>query len=263
MRKKIVLLLSLAGFLFLYTSSAFANKAPGRDFYEIKVYHVSTSEQVKKVNAFLQNAYLPALHKAGIEKVGVYQLTGMDTASDKKIYVFIPLRSLDQVNTLEELPAKDPDFIKAANGYWNAAHDAAPYLRIESIVLKAFALMPNLIAPSLSGNKTEHIYELRSYEGATERLYRQKVHMFNEGGEIALFSKLQFNTVFYAQVLAGSRMPNLMYMTSFNNMTERDEHWKAFGADTDWKRMSSLPEYQNTVSKADIILLNPAEFSEL
>ena len=123
--------------------------------------------------------------------------------------------------------------------------------------------MPNLIAPSLSGNKTEHIYELRSYEGATERLYRQKVHMFNEGGEIALFSKLQFNAVFYAQVLAGSRMPNLMYMTSFNNMTERDEHWKAFGADTDWKRMSSLPEYQNTVSKADIILLNPAEFSEL
>ena len=68
-------------------------------------------------------------------------------------------------------------------------------------------------------------------------------------GEIALFSKLQFNAVFYAQVLAGSRMPNLMYMTSFNNMTERDEHWKAFGADTDWKRMSSLPEYQNTVSK--------------
>lgn len=263
MKKKVAPLLSLAGFLFLYTSLAFANKAPERDFYEIKVYHVSTSEQVKKVNAFLQNAYLPALHKAGIEKVGVYQLTGIDTASDKRIYVFIPLRSLNQVNTLEELPAKDPDFTKAANGYWNAAHDASPYIRIESIVLKAFALMPNLIAPSLSGNKTDRIYELRSYEGATERLYRQKVHMFNEGGEIALFSKLQFNAVFYAQVLAGSRMPNLMYMTSFNNMTERDKHWKAFGADPDWKRMSSLPEYQNTVSKADIILLNPAEFSEL
>jgi hypothetical protein len=58
-------------------------------------------------------------------------------------------------------------------------------------------------------------------------------------------------------------MPNLMYMTSFDNKASRDEHWKNFGADPEWKRLSALPEYQHTVSKSDILLLHPAAYSEL
>ena len=86
--------------------------------------------------------------------------------------------------------------------------------------------------------------------------------MFNEGGEVDLFNRLKFNAVFYAEVLTGSRMPNLMYMTTFNNKAERDEHWKNFGSDSTWKRISVMPEYLNTVSKADIFFLRPAEFSD-
>ena len=131
------------------------------------------------------------------------------------------------------------------------------------MVLKAFPLMTSFQSPSLTGNKTERIYELRSYEGPTEQLYRQKVKMFNAGGEIALFKRLQFNAVFYAEVIAGSHMPNLMYMTSFNNRADRDEHWKRFGEDPEWVKLKAIPEYLNTVSKNDTILMNPAEFSEL
>jgi hypothetical protein len=81
----------------------------------------------------------------------------------------------------------------------------------------------------------ERIYELRSYESPTEEKYLNKVHMFNEGGEITLFNELQFNAVFYADVLFGSKMPNLMYMTSFDNIDSRNEHWKAFGESKTWK----------------------------
>ena len=87
--------------------------------------------------------------------------------------------------------------------------------------------------------------------------------MFNEGGEVPLFKRVEFNAIFYAEVINGSHMPNLMYMTSFNNMAERDAHWKLFSADPEWKKLSALPEYQNTVSKNDTVLLNSAEFSEL
>ncbi|MBK9491957.1 MAG: NIPSNAP family protein [Haliscomenobacter sp.] len=45
-----------------------------------------------------------------------------------------------------------------------------------------------------------------------------------------------FNAVFYAEVLSGRRMPNLMYMTSFDNIESRDAHWKSFGADPFWKK---------------------------
>jgi hypothetical protein len=86
--------------------------------------------------------------------------------------------------------------------------------------------------------------------------------MFNEGDEIGLFSRLKFNAVFYADVLSGSRMPNLMYMTSFENMDERNAHWKSFSSDPQWKRLSSMPEYQHNVAKLDIILLNALPFSD-
>ena len=32
-------------------------------------------------------------------------------------------------------------------------------------------------------------------------------------------------------------MPNLMYMTSFENKAARDEHWKTFGSDPEWKKL--------------------------
>lgn len=263
MKTTITTLLAITCFLFITAAEAYAGKPARREFYEIKIYRLSTNEQVKQIDKFLQNAYLPALHRAGFGKIGVFHPIGNDTMTEKKVYVFIPIGTLNKLSTLEDLLIKDPGLTKAADAYWNAPHNAAPYNRIESIVLKAFEFMPSFEAPALTGNKTDRIYELRSYEGATERLYRQKVHMFNQGGEIALFKKLNFNAVFYAEVIAGSYMPNLMYMTSFTNMADRNEHWKQFGDSPEWKKMSALPEYQNTVSKNVTVLLNPAEFSEL
>jgi len=78
-----------------------------------------------------------------------------------------------------------------------------------------------------------------------------------------LFKRLGFNAIFYSEVLSGSHMPNLMYMTSFENKQARDEHWKAFGEDAEWKTLKALPEYQNNVSKAEVILCHAAPYSEL
>ncbi len=245
----------------LFTTGLFA--APKKDYYEIKLYRLTSNEQVKMVDYFLKNAYLPALHRAGIGKTGVYHPITNDTSTDKRIYVFIPLQSLEQLNTLEELLVSDKELQKAGDAYWNAPFNNTSFSRIESIVLKAFPLMPSFQQPILTGNKTDRIYELRSYEGPTEKLYRQKVKMFNEGGEVALFKRLSFNAVFYGEVIAGSHMPNLMYMTCFNDRADRDEHWKKFGESEEWTKLKVIPEYLNTVSKNDTILMNPAEYSEL
>ncbi|MEP7279608.1 MAG: NIPSNAP family protein, partial [Bacteroidota bacterium] len=105
-------------------------------------------------------------------------------------------------------------------------------------------------------------YELRSYESPTENLHINKVHMFNEGGEIPLFKRLKFNAIFYADVINGSHMPNLMYMTSFENMEAREQHWKTFATDAEWKKLVALPEYQHNVSKAEIILCRAAGYSD-
>ncbi len=249
----------------LISSFAFAKtyKADTRDYYEIKIYRLGNNEQVKRVDHFLEAAYLPALHRAGIGKIGVYHPVGNDTAKDKKVIVFIPIRSLEKLSIVEDLLVNDKALTKDGDSYWNAAYNDSPYNRIETVVLKAFPMMPSFNAPALTGNKTDRIYELRSYEGPTEQFYRRKVEMFNKGGEVSLFKRLSFNAVFYAEVIAGSHMPNLMYMTSFNNRAEREAHWKVFGADPEWTKLKDLPEYLHTVSKNDTMLMNPAEFSEL
>ena len=86
--------------------------------------------------------------------------------------------------------------------------------------------------------------------------------MFNEGGEIKLFKSLDFNAVFYAEVISGSSMPNLMYMTTFSDMASHDAHWKAFSNHPDWKKLAAINEYQHTVSKIVKILLFPTDYSD-
>jgi hypothetical protein len=134
---------------------------------------------------------------------------------------------------------------------------------METIFLKAFEKMPSAAAPALTGSKAERVYELRSYESASEKIFRNKVDMFNKGGEVALFKRLGFNAVFYGEVLFGAKMPNLMYMTSFENMNTRDQYWKTFGSDPEWKKLSAMPEYQHNVSRNEIVFLRSTNYSDL
>jgi hypothetical protein len=235
---------------------------PGREFYEIRIYHYKDTIQEKRMDTHLQQALLPALHRAGIGKIGVFKPVGNDTLTDKLLYVLMPLRSPDQLIGLPEKLDNDQAYQQAGKDYINAAYTNAAYTRIESITLYAFSMAPQLQLPSLRSPFRERVYELRSYESATEKIFRNKVQMFNEGGEIALFKRLGFNAVFYAEVIAGNHRPNLMYMTSFENKAARDAHWKEFGADPEWKRLSALPEYQHNVSHIDIMFLRPVEYSE-
>ncbi|HEY9006333.1 MAG TPA: NIPSNAP family protein [Ohtaekwangia sp.] len=249
--------------LLFFTLSAYA-APPKREFYEIKIYEIANADQEKQVDDYLKNAYLPALHRAGISKVGVFKPIEADTAYyGKRIYVLTPFKSLEQFVSLPETLLKDNQYVAAGKNYIDAAYNNPPFARQQSILLKAFSYMPQLEAPVLNGAKNERVYELRSYEGHTEKIYKNKVHMFNEGGEVTLFKRLAFHAVFYGEVLAGNRMPNLMYMTSFDNQASRDEHWKTFSNDPEWKKLSSMPEYQNNVSKINIYLLHPAEYSEI
>jgi hypothetical protein len=227
------------------------------------VYHLKNDVQIKSVDQYLENAYLPALHKTGIKKIGVFKPLTNDTAADKRIYVLIPMKTIDQIEKIDNAIWNDADHEKNGTTYLNTANNQPAFQRKESMLVKAFEKMPDFAVPNLTGSVADKIYEFRSYEGATEKLYRSKVDMFNEGGEVALFERLQFNAVFYGSVISGAQMPNLVYMTSFNNQAERDAKWKIFSADPEWKTLSAMPKYLNTVSHADIILMHATAYSDL
>lgn len=247
---------------FIVTGFTTTDKNSDSEYYQLIIYHCKTSDQVNVTNEYLKNIYVPALHKAGLSNIGVFTDIENDTVADKRLYVLIPFANMQKFeNFTAQITAGS--FVKNDTGsYTNAAFNKPPFDRKEAVLLKAFKDMMHLKKPMLSSPLAERVYELRSYESATEKLYYQKVKMFNDGGEVKLFDKLNFNAIFYAEVLSGSRMPNLMYMTSFENKTSRDEHWKNFGSDSTWKRISTTPEYLNIVAKADIIFLRPTPFSD-
>jgi hypothetical protein len=246
----------------LILSSWKNDKKKEREFYQLTVYHFSTPSQEKLLDTYFQNALLPALHRTGIKIVGVFKSWANDTSADKLMYVFVPMRSLDMMMKISEQLKKDERYNLAAADFLNADYKNPPYTRTETIVLHAFPLAPQMQLPSLQSIKRNRVYELRSYESATEKRFESKVKMFNEGDEIGLFKRLNFNAVFYSEVIAGNKMPNLMYMTSFENRTDRDAHWKSFGSDSVWKKLSAMPEYQNNVSHIDISFLYPADYSD-
>src|SRR5690349_13642409 len=75
-------------------------KEPG-EFYQITVYHFANAEQQTLIDQYLQSAYLPALHRQQVKNVGVFTAIANDTAADKRLYVIMPLKSLQQVIELK------------------------------------------------------------------------------------------------------------------------------------------------------------------
>ena len=237
-------------------------KETKREFYQLAVYHFSGASQEKIIDNYLQNALLPALHRMNGKNIGVFKDHSNDTVADKKLYVLTPILSMDEIVKINSKLNKDKEYNANGAEYLNAFYSAPPYSRMETIVLQAFALAPKLQLPNLTGARKDRVYELRSYESATEKIFQNKVHMFNEGDEIGLFKRLNFNATFYGEVVAGGKMPNLMYMTCHENKTVRDANWKAFVDDPYWKKLSGLPEYQHNVSHIDISFLYPTEYSD-
>lgn len=251
------------GLLTCLSLSSFTSAA-GKDFYQMKIYHLKNQEQEKRVDAFLEHSYLPALHRLGIKSIGVFKPITKpgEQPAERLIYVLIPFSSDRDFLKLEHSLAKDLKFQSDGKDYLNGLFNDPPYERLESVLLSAFDKHPKLTLPQLSTPKSERVYELRSYEGHTERISKNKIDMFNTGDEIGLFKRLGFNAVFYGEVISGSRMPNLMYLTTFNNKADRDAHWDAFRTDAQWKTLSKLPQYQNNVSRNEMKFLYPADYSD-
>jgi hypothetical protein len=249
-------------FCFALIAISATSTAQKREYYQIKTYNLRSEAQLTVTENFLKDAYLPALKKIGIKAVGVFKPKTFAADSIKKIVVVIPFASSKQFLQLEEKLAKDQYYLEVGAPYLNATYNQAPYVRIESVLLQAFTDHPFLTLPELDSPRANRVYELRSYESATEAIYRRKVDMFNAGGEIKLFQRLQFNAVFYGEVLSGGKMPNLMYLTTFANQESRDAHWKSFVDSPEWKALIAMDKYKNTISHIDILFLYPTDYSD-
>jgi hypothetical protein len=236
--------------------------AKEHDMYQLRIYHLKNTQEVARMDQYLENVYLPALHRLKYKDIGVFKPISNDTAATKLIYVIIPFKSLDDWAKLDENLHKDLAYQTGSADFMDATYDDPPFERMESVLLDAFPGQEHLVAPP--AKSPDRVFELRSYESPTGHLLEKKMAMFNTGGEIQIFNRLKFNPVFYAKVISGSHMPNFMYMPIFDNVAQRDAQWKVFGDDAKWKEISSDPVNENkvSVSHIDSILLHSTSYSD-
>ena len=234
-----------------------------RDIYQIKIYRLNSSDQELRMDKFLEKAYIPALKRIGIQHIGVFKEIAEIDSANKLIYVFIPFKTIKQFEQLEGKLKIHNKYLVDGKDYIDSSHDNPPYERIESILLRSFDSMKKYGVPNHKSANSERIYELRSYQAATEKLYQKKVEMFNSGGESKIFIDLGFQPIFFGEVISGSSMPNLMYLTTFENKTSHEKLWDAFRNSPEWLVLKEEEQYKNTVSKNEKFYLYPTDYSEL
>lgn len=238
-----------------------ASVAP-RDYYELRRYELRGGEQAKLTHAYVRDALIPAANRLGMQPIGAFNV--VIGPLNPSLYVLIPGRSADALAALGEQLDQDAAYRQAGAGFLAAPAAAPAYVRMESVLLRAFQGRPSIQVPPATANRAHRVFELRTYESPSRRDHLRKIEMFHSG-EFEIFERVGFHPVFYGDTVIGRRLPNLTYMLAFDRLEDRDKLWAAFGSDPQWKRLTAEPRFafESIVTNIDNQILSPAAYSQI
>lgn len=241
------------------TSGAEKNEGGGREFYELRRYHLRRGPKQKLFDEFYEHAAIPAMSRAGLGPIGVFSvMVGPDSPT---MYVLIPHSSAESFATANDKVRADEEYRRAGAAFINAPATDPSYVRVESSMMAAIDGVPKVEMPATGASR---IFELRTYESHSKSANKKKIEMFNTG-ELAIFRRTGLQPVFFGETLIGSHMPNLTYMLTFEDMAAREKNWKTFGGDPEWKKLSTTPGYTDAEIVCNIsnLFLRPAAYSQI
>ena len=258
---------ALAATTTLPTHSALAADAPSnKQLIELRTYHFANAAKRQAFEQFLADAAVPALARAGAGPVGAFKLLAKDNSALKlgqdpdDLYVLLAHKTAESFLTLERRLAADEAYQSAGRAVLAAAKKDPAYARYESSLMLGFDACPQVHAPTKAESR---LLQLRIYESHNEERAKRKIHMFKEGGEIAIFRRVGMHPVFFGESLAGSKLPNLTYMLAFDDDAAMTKAWDAFRGDAEWKRLSGDESYKDTVTTITNLVLRPVPGSQV
>lgn len=234
-----------------------------REIYELRTYHLVNGPMKKRLDAYLQNAFIPAARRAGCGPVGVFTVTiGPGSPS---VHVLVPYPSIADFIALPDRLATDPSYAKAAAPFSNATPDGPPYASLDVKLMRAFPHFPRVELPDASGGNKGRIFELRTYFSHSDKAGTTKIGMFDTGGEIEIFRRTGLKPVFFAQDLTGSRLPSLTYLLTFPDLATRERNWSTFAADPAWRQLIATPGLTDPEITTGIEnqILSPTTYSQI
>lgn len=236
------------------------SQSAARQYIELRRYHLLPGTKQRAFGAFIGDAAIPAMNRAGVGRVGAFNVVYGENAPS--LLLVLTHQTLDSVVSLRDRLASDTVYARAGAAILDAPMSDPPFVRVESSLLRAFDAMPTLEPSAGAATARSRIFELRTYESHSDRAALNKLKMFN-AGEVPIFRRAGLTPVFFGETLIGANMPNLTYMLTFSDMSARDAAWAAFGRDSEWKTLSADPQYRDNVSAISDIILQPTPYSQI
>ena len=240
-------------------SGAPAQAPTGRSrYYEFRFYRLTQGERPQRMNQFASQRLLPLLQKHKFGPSGFFNvLMGEHSPS------LVGLLSYSSLAEREELWSKlgrDAEWHKAVTEF--EAPPEPPFLGADSFLLRATSYSPDLAASA--PEQKPRLFELRIYQSPTERQLVALHERFG-GPEIKIFHRVGIHPNRYGEMVVGPGMPNLVYLTPFENLAEREKAWAAFAADKEWQQVSadSIKRGGNIVRNISITMLRGLPYSPI
>jgi hypothetical protein len=236
-----------------------APAAPGREYYELRRYHILAGPQKTLADAYFRDALIPALNRIGVKPVGAFNVY-IGNEGTASCYLLLPAAKVETLATIEEHLADDAEYQKAGAAFLNAPARDPGFVRVESSLLRAFDAVPHVVVPPAG----PRLFEMRTYESTTPHDHVRKVEMMN-AGELGIFKKAGLSAVFMGDRLIGPCMPSLTYMLSFATLADREKGWEVFFGAPEWKALTANPRYafEPLVSNNDNEILSPTAYSQI
>jgi hypothetical protein len=142
------------------------------------------------------------------------------------------LSSLDELTSLRARLRQDQTFQKAFAAWENGPEP--PYEHFTHTLLKVTDYSPAVL--DSPPDAKPRVFELRVYHSPTWKQLGA-LHRRFAGPEIQIFHRVGVHPILYTETVIGPNMPNLTYLTPFQDLAAREKAWNAFGADPEWLKV--------------------------
>jgi hypothetical protein len=231
-----------------------------QEFVEVRKYTVKDADKRAKFIEILDKALIPALNRQGLKPAGVFVPRDSEEKYAQNVFVVIPHKTTATFVNVNAKLVADSVYRKDAAPIFETTSKDPVYTDYETFLLHSFPSIPVLEAPQLGPDR---VFNLSLYRSFNIERNVAKIKMFDQGGELPLFREVGLNPVFFGNIVAGNRMPALMYMVGTPSLEKHGELWRAFGAHPKWAAMKDLPEYADTATEIDRVVLTPPPGSQI
>ena len=254
--KALVLMSLLLTSVFIFNSCGVSKGETAgvkKEIYEWRIFTVTGDETM--LDNYFKDALIPAYGRFNIP-VGAFKTSNPKDKNQRYlIFVYPDLSTYDKVR---KAVWEDKAYQDAARSFFEASAPKPVYSDFQTYICEAFDKLPQMRMP----DKSRTVFEYRNYYSPNEDANKRKINMFNVE-EIATFEKVGVNGVCYGEILSGTRMPALIYLTWFKDEESRVKAWADFNKHPDWLEMRNRPQYRNSATNNQSVILAPMPYSKL